>query len=258
MIGIIGSGNIGQSIARMLLNNNKKVVCSVRSQNRLDELKVTLYDNNIKFKKLNWEVTKLSSAIILSVKPNIVRKVCYEISPFITPNKPIISVAAAVPLDKLHEWLPKNSTIIRAMPNVLPATSNVVPYISNSNVEDILEYIFEDNILMRLEQDEEIDAATLISGCGPAFLSWFSEIIGRVGDGVLSDEVIKELVCNTMIGTGMKLISTDSEEIIRTVASKGGATEAALNQMNEMGLDKDIEDAINMAHDKINTLVKEL
>lgn len=259
LVGIIGCGNLGESLASMLLNNNKKVVCSVRREERLNELKHSLNYKDIKFKRCNWEVAKMSNSIILSVKPTQIRKVCTEISPFVKNNKQIISVAAAVPLYKLSKWLPKGTNIIRTMPNVLCETGNgVVPYISNNDNLEIMEEIFGENLLIKLIDDKQLDIATLISGCGPAFLSWFSLANSKIGENLIPKEILKDMISTTMIGTGLMLTKLSNEELINKVASPGGATEAALQKLSILNTDDDINQALSVAYNRIISLSKDL
>jgi len=117
-VGIIGTGNLGQSLASMLLNHtDNSVICSVRRPQREMELRTILTGDNVKFTRNNFEVAQEADCILLSVKPGQIKHVCSEISETLTPGTPVISVAAAVPLVKLHEWLPRTEKIIRCMPS---------------------------------------------------------------------------------------------------------------------------------------------
>lgn len=90
---------------------------TVRRRERADQLhrqfgsRLTLLDDN-------KELATHADTILLSVKPREIRGICEIIAHSVQKETPIISVAAAVPLNKLHEWLPRSKNIIRCMPNV--------------------------------------------------------------------------------------------------------------------------------------------
>jgi pyrroline-5-carboxylate reductase len=84
-----------------------------------------------------------------------------------------------------------------------------------------------------------IDAATAISGCGPAFLALVVEALVDAGvrEG-LSASQASELAIGTMVGTAelLRRRGGDTVSVKRAVASPGGVTAAGLAALEERGL----------------------
>ena len=264
-IGIIGTGSLGEQLAKMLIKrpdnglSELSVIGSVRRQSRKQEILDQLGSKIILFED-NKQVAVKSDLIILSVKPSQMRDVCKEISPTLLNTVPIISVAAAVPLDKLHEWLPVTNTIIRCMPNVACSVgAGLSVYYSKSAYADALMHnIFAPNLVLPVSTDEQVDVSTLIAGSGPAFFAWYSECLKRIGEGKISKEILARMIAQTMKGTAEMLGVNSAEEIIRSVASPKGATEAALFSLNYNKIDKEINVALLTAQRRIESIVSTL
>lgn len=265
-IGIIGMGSLGESLALMLLSdtNVKHTICgSVRRQERLDVLFKT-FDTSINFTLNNCQIAKLENCtcIILCVKPGQLKNVCTEIRDVLPSNVPIISTVAAVSLDKLHEWLPNSKNIIRCMPNIpCQIGKGIVPYYVQENhilCEKIMLHIFGNNKCMLMNSDTEIDSCTLISGCGPAFFAWYSDLLKQMGSSSIETNKLMELIAQTMRGTADMLEISSSKNIISAVACKGGATEAALQSFIDNHVDTEIIVGLTTSQRRIETLASEL
>ncbi len=237
-IGVIGSGRLGQCLLDMLKGHgisdisvpNRNIMASLRRDNSYLKGKYNFVD----FHRDNTHIAKNSDAIIISVKPNDVEIVCREIGDCLDPKVPIISTAAVVPLNKLRGWLPKSKTVIRTIPNIACSIGcGIVPYFANSNnryTDDIVADIFDPNIIIPVYSDAEMDAATIISACGPAFFAWFSDIISSAGIG-LSISARNQMIRQTMMGTVAMLKQHKHEEIIRMVSSPKGITESIFTDL---------------------------
>jgi pyrroline-5-carboxylate reductase len=84
--------------------------------------------------------------------------------------------------------------------------------------------------------DSEIDAATAVMGCAPAYLALAVEAIADAGaaDG-LDAELARELVVETTAGTAELLRLRHPADVRRAVASPGGSTEAGLEALDQEG-----------------------
>jgi pyrroline-5-carboxylate reductase len=254
-IGIIGSGNLGQNLSKMLTRrNNVPVNISCRNKELYPHLynklgRVTIYDDNTL-------LVKHSDVILLSVKPGNIKNVCEEINPYLDTDKYVISTAAAVPLKSLYKWLPSTIKIIRCMPNIpCSIDKGVVTYYSNFRGDNkIMEDIFGKNLIIPLKNDKQVDITTLVSGCGPAFFVWYSDCLKMIGKDVIPDFLLNDMIRQTMIGTGEMMNIHSNSEIIRQVASPKGATECTLNEFNLNDLDFEIYKALFKAQTKIDTM----
>jgi pyrroline-5-carboxylate reductase len=102
-----------------------------------------------------------------------------------------------------------------------------------------------------LPKESLMDAATAISGSGPAYIFYFMECLIRAGlDAGLDEETTRKLVLHTVHGSSeLAFMSSDSLEVLRkNVTSPGGTTEAALERlMSTNGMLKIVQEAIQNA-----------
>jgi len=112
-IAVIGAGTIGSAIVKSLLRRGFKNVVTTRRQ--VDRLK-ELADLGATVSSDNKRATKEADVVILCVKPSDALEVLSEIREE-AAGKPIISVAAALPLQLLKSKAPQ-CRFIRAMPNM--------------------------------------------------------------------------------------------------------------------------------------------
>jgi len=264
-VGIIGTGCLGEHIAKMLIRRPSlslkpiSVIGSYRDYARRQELG-DIFGPKMVLQRENILVAKCSDVLIISVKPGQVKDVCEEINQI--RNLPIICTAAAVPLDKLHEWVSSSQIIIRCMPNIPCSIGHgVVAYYSkHPDANKIMNEIFAPNLVISVDNDLQVDTSTLISGCGPAFFAWYAKCLKQIvtSENPISDDVINQMIIQTMIGTANMMRTNTCDEIIQTVASPKGATEATLDSFRSNGIDKEIIKALIVAQKRINSIATSL
>lgn len=274
-VGIIGTGSLGTHLAKMLLTQRElktlmeypckhyvppiSVIGSVRSPDREGYLDYH-FGHSLRLFRNNSDIAKKSDIIILSVKPGQVKAVCEEIKTALREDKIVISTAAAVSLDKLHEWLPRHPNIIRCMPNV-PCSigSGVATYYSKyKHAQLVMDDLFKPNEVIPLYSDKEMDVSTIVSGCGPALISYYIDSIMKAVEGSLHPQTLNNLISHTMIGTADMLKNQSVKEIIKQVASPNGATERALLMMNKHEVDKEVRLAVATAYNHIQRINENL
>jgi pyrroline-5-carboxylate reductase len=263
--GIIGTGSLGENIIKMYLNRwplglkplsiSGSCRCVVR-ENQLKSMfasRITLYSDN-------RTLAAKSDVIFLAVKPSQIKEVCAEISDILHKNTVVISMAAAVPLYKLKEWLPNTNNIVRCMPNVPCSIGQgvVVFYSEFEEAKTIMCNIFEPNTVIAVDSDSQVDAATLISGCGPAFFSWYAACLHKIGADELQPDVLNTMIVETMRGTASLLRTSNYQDVIRSVASPMGATEAALQSFENSSVDTGVIEALNLAQERIKLITSTL
>lgn len=166
----------------------------------------------------------------------------------------IISIAAGVSLSALSQAAPPNARTLRAMPN-LPATVQAAMTLGCCGERRISERdrrtvarIFEAMGRFRwLKSEDEIDAATAISGSGPGYVFAFAEQLANSAVMLgLPDELAQELARQTVVGAA-RMLEADprsASELKRAVTSPGGTTAAALSVLErDEGLPKCLPEA---------------
>lgn len=119
-IGMIGTGNIGTSLIRLLCKNNSNNFITIsnhdpQSANKLSQkYNVDIGDNK--------ETIEISDILFLAVKPGQINEICKEINTYTLKGYKntltIISTASGVTVDKIDEWTDKKHTIVRCTPNI--------------------------------------------------------------------------------------------------------------------------------------------
>lgn len=246
-IGVIGMGNMGNHLTKLFIKNNLK------------EFVMTSYPKHgKKFKTFdlyfadNETVIKSSDIIFLTVKPNQIKTICEEIKEYGTDMsnpKTIVSCAAGVSIEKIKEWTKSESNVVRFMPNI-PISLGVgsIAWYTDDHIDstkNILNTIFQGPSNIWLKNEKNIDSVTVLSGCGPAYVAKLYKVYQYIGkDLELNDYEINNLLKGMFLGTGKLLDEKTWEEIINEVASKGGATEKALKNLDEQNFESIIKKSV--------------
>lgn len=179
--------------------------------------------------------------IIFAVKPATLESVLKEYAEYFKNHAPIyISVAAGKELAFYHRHLGNHATVIRAMPNTpaqigqgmtLLCTNAHTPQSARDAAQLLMQSLGKSSWL---NDEVQMDAAMALSGCGPAYLFTFIDSMIQAGiKNGLSEQQARELTLQTAIGTIALLKQTGQSalELTAQVASPGGATQAALEQL---------------------------
>jgi len=108
-----------------------------------------------------------------------------------------------------------------------------------------------------VDDEKYIDMATAVSGSGPAYFFLFVELLVEAAVDIgLSRDVAKELVLETMLGSGHLIQESGRQpsELRRMVTSPGGTTAEALLVLEKGGLANLIKQAVSAAHNKAKKL----
>lgn len=252
-ITIIGTGNIGGSIARGLaygtLFNPSDITCTILPEEPIERIKAIHPELNVTHN--NIEAVKDADIIIISVKPWRVEYIIDEIKPVLDFGKQIIvSVAAGITFDLLNSYLIKNAvygskvtpTIFRLMPNTAIAVSQSMSFISafkasKEQIDQMLSIFNELGTAMLIEE-RLMEAGTALASSGIAFAMRYirASIEGGVELGFYPQEA-QNIVLQTVKGAVELLLANKSnpEAEIDKVTTPGGITIRGLNEMELSG-----------------------
>lgn len=175
-------------------------------------------------------------ALVLAVKPQVMRTVAQSLAPFLN-RQLVISIAAGIRTTDLARWLGGYRRLARAMPNT-PALIGMgvtgltaLPEVDASGralAGQVLEAVGE---IVWCENEADIDTVTAISGSGPAYVFYFIEALQDAARQMgLNEAQARALAVSTF--TGAAQLAAQSDETLATlrerVTSKGGTTAAAL------------------------------
>lgn len=259
-IGFIGAGNMGGALARAVAKTGNDVFVADADRRKAEALASDIGANAVD----SAVVVNECDMIFLGVKPQILPALATEISGALGARKGgfcLVSMAAGVRLSKLSELFGCDS-IIRIMPNTPAAVgSGVILYAPMAGVDGeyeslLLEALSQAGSLNRLEE-KLIDAATAVSGCGPAFVYMFIEALadGGVKCGLPRDKAQK-FAAETLLGAAKLCIESGKHpgELKDAVCSPGGSTIAGVASLEECGFRGSVMDAVEAAFERTKEL----
>ena len=246
---IIGGGNMGltyaQSFLRSHITNKEDMMILEKSPEKAAELAKkdigTVYgtpDNCL----------PKADLIIFAVKPQDAPILFDSLKPFIDPQQVFLSIMAGMKISTICQALGIKK-VIRAMPN-LPAQigMGMTAFTSSDDVTRI-ELVMVQNLInttgktVYVEEESAIDAATAISGSGPAYVWFFMDAMMKAASQMGFNTSESELLVSQTFRGAVELFNKSNfscEEWIEKVCSRGGTTEAAMKSYQENALNKDI------------------
>jgi pyrroline-5-carboxylate reductase len=243
IVGLIGAGNMARALARgwaaaeagpdeLLLSD----VDTARSKEAADEVGGKAVSNN--------ELADSADLVVLAMKPGSLTAVAEDVRVTVSDRElPIVSILGATTIEQITQAFGPGTAVVRFMPNVAAEVrGGTFCYARGENVDDGLERDVLDlfGLLGEIIPVEErlMEAATAISGCGPAFLALLVEAFVDAGvrQGLAAGQAT-ELAIETMAGTADLLRRRgDPQTVRRAVTSPGGVTAAGLAVLEERGL----------------------
>ncbi len=243
-IGFIGGGNMGQAIVRGLIQaGHPPQLLSVADPDSSRQEELRDLHAGLVISPDNFVVAEQADALVLAVKPQIMRTVADQLARSERPaNQLIVSIAAGTTLKSLHAWFGSETPVVRIMPNqpaVIGAGTSVLAASASVNElqRGLAGYIGAAiGTAVWLENESLMDAATAVSGSGPAYFYLLMELIesSAIKFG-FSKEVASKLTVTTALGAA-RLADTAGFPLVdlrRQVTSPGGTTAAALDVLED-------------------------
>jgi len=179
-----------------------------------------------------------ASAIVLAVKPQVAPAVVPTLAPLLAPDTVVLSIMAGRTLGFLAGALPRNTALVRAMPNTPAAIGRgITVAVPNAMVSQrqraLVHALLAATGLVEWVEDEALmDAVTAVSGSGPAYVFLLAEALSAAGAAAgLPAELASKLARATVSGSGELLNRSplDPATLRQNVTSPGGTTAAALD-----------------------------
>lgn len=258
--GFIGCGNMGGAITKALACSTNDILLSDPSPKARDlanELGCQYADNTA--------VAENCDRIFLAVKPQILPEVLKFLAPILSRRKPlIITMAAGLEIKQIEGYIGAPLPVIRIMPNTPVAVGKgMILYCCNSLVSDAdaADFLQDMRFAGQLDLLEEklIDAASALSGSGPAYMYLFLEAMadGAVACGLPRQKAIAYAAA-TMEGAAQMLLQTGEHpgNLKDAVCSPGGSTIAGIQVLEKEGFRGAVIDCIIAAYKRNKELGK--
>ncbi len=234
---IIGGGNMGLTYAQSFLRSHICTPENMMILEKSEEKAAQLAQKNIGTVYGHAEeCLDGADLIILAVKPQDAPTLFSSLKPLVDPQQVFLSIMAGVKIQSIQEGL-EVSKIARAMPNLPAQIGRGMTVFTSSDQITRIELVMVQNLLsttgkaIYAESEDAIDAATAISGSGPAYVWYFMNALMQSAQDMGFNYSESELLVSQTILGAMELYAASDfscEEWIQKVASRGGTTEAAL------------------------------
>lgn len=239
-IGFIGCGNMGGALARSVKSAGD---CEAYLAD-LDENKMNTLATEIGAKTSNAvAIAESCDFIFMGVKPQVLDKAFDGIKEALSKRNDcvLVSMAAGVAIEKIKAMSGYNS-IIRIMPNMPVSVGAGVVLAASENVSDDKKTEFT-NIMKNVGifdwlDEKLIDAASALSGCGPAFVYMFIESLadGAVACGLPRDKALT-YASGTLIGSAKAMLESGKHpgKLKDEVCSPAGSTIMGVKALEDGG-----------------------
>jgi pyrroline-5-carboxylate reductase len=202
--------------------------------------------------------------VVWAVKPQTFKDAALQARPY-TGQALHLSVAAGIRSESIAQWLGTDN-VVRTMPNTPALVGKGMaalfarPGVSPEGREVVERVVATTGEFLWVDQEDQLDAVTALSGSGPAYVFYFIEAMTQAGtDMGLSRAQAHKLAVGTFVGASeLARASTEQPEVLRErVTSKGGTTFAAISSMEKDGMKALFIRAMQAARQRANELGNE-
>lgn len=214
----------------------------------------------------NEEIARACDLIFLGVKPQMMAGMLEGIRPVLAARKDrfvLATMAAGLSCARIRELAGVSCPVIRLMPNTPSAVgAGVVQYCGLDAAQEELDafaaLLAPAGLVDRVDEGL-IDAASAVSGCGPAFAYLFIEALadGGVACGLPRDKALAYAAQMAAGSARMVLESGKHPGALKdAVCSPGGTTIQGVRTLEERGFRAAAMDAVIAAYEKTAELAK--
>ncbi|TDC60511.1 pyrroline-5-carboxylate reductase [Streptomyces hainanensis] len=260
-IAVLGAGKIGEALLGGLLRAGRQpatLLATVRRPERARQLHARLGIEVVD----TAEAAKTADTLILAVKPQDMGALLDELAPHTPADRLIISAAAGITTASVESRLTEGTAVVRVMPNTPALVDEAMSVISAGRHATERHLAHAEEIFggvgrtMRLPESQQ-DAATALSGSGPAYFYYLVEAMTDAGIllGLPRDKA-HDLIVQAAIGASVMLRDSGEHpvKLREAVTSPGGTTISAIRELEKHGVRAALIAAIEAARDRSQAL----
>jgi pyrroline-5-carboxylate reductase len=250
IVAVIGAGKIGEAVASSIAKS-RQVTEVIMTKRNVSTLKSG--SGKVVVTSDNRDAAKKADLILVAVKAGDAKQVLSEISQF-TADKIIISLMAAITIERLERALPK-AKVVRSMPNIAAVIGEAITAyslgskVTSADVAEV-EFIlgcFGDYVKV---PESLLNPITALSGSGPAYIAVVIEAMVSAGLKVgIPRDISFKLVTKTLTGTANLLSEKKMHpaELRDTVTTPAGTTIAGIYELERGSLRTSMMNAVEAA-----------
>lgn len=261
--GFIGSGNMGGAIATAVCKavDPRNVILANRTYQKAADLA----------EKLGCRAGSNEDAancdfVFLGVKPYFMKEMLLPLRKILSDKADktvIVTMAAGLSMAQIREMAGGDYPVIRIMPNTPSAYgAGMIQYCADGVSDDMLKAFLEAMApagLLDQIPENLIDAASSVSGCGPAWACQFIEALadGGVACGLPRAKAM-EYAAQMLLGTAKMVLESGTHPgaLKDAVCSPGGSTIQGVRALEEHCFRGAVMDAVIAAYEKTKEMGK--
>jgi pyrroline-5-carboxylate reductase len=258
VIAILGAGQMGEALASGLLRAGvvapAGIVAAVRRIERADQLRATYGIETMSAA----EAAGLAETLVIAVKPQDMGALLDEIKSVVSTDKLVISVAAGITTAFIGSRLAGNVPVVRVMSNtpvLVDEAMSVIsagPHAAEEHLRRAEQLLRPVGKVLRIPESQQ-DAATALSGSGPAYVYFLVEAMVDAGIllGMPRNNAL-EMVKQAVYGAATMLRDSGEHPVLlrEAVTSPGGTTINAIRELERHSVRAAILAAIEAARDR--------
>lgn len=232
---LIGAGKMGMALARGWLAGGLRA-SALNLVDPAPHASILAMANDLSIYLSDKPKEGKAGVILLAVKPQVLVDVVASIKSRIGPDTLVLSIVAGFSIEKLCA-LTGTQRVVRTMPNTPAQVGKGVtglvrgPLVSDQDWQVAKALYSTSGLIVELDDETDIDALTVVSGSGPAYVFHLVEAMAAAGvtEG-LDPESSMVLARQTVIGAAalMEQDATDAATLRQNVTSPKGVTAEAL------------------------------
>jgi pyrroline-5-carboxylate reductase len=257
VIAILGAGQMGEALLSGMLRAGiapSGVIAAVRRPER----RAALTDSYGIEVTTAAEAAAKADTLVITVKPQDMGTLLDQIAPRITAGQLVISVAAGITTRFIESRLAADAPVVRVMSNTPVLVDEAMSVISagcharEEHLQRAEELLRPVGKVLRIPESQQ-DAATALSGSGPAYVYFLVE--SMVDAGILLGmprSTALEMVKQAVYGAATMLRESGEHPVIlrEAVTSPGGTTISAIRELERHGVRAAFLAAIEAARDR--------
>jgi pyrroline-5-carboxylate reductase len=231
-----------------------EIVAAVRREERAQQLR-NAYGIEV---MAAAEAAAKGQTLVIAVKPQDMVALLDEVGPVITAGKLVISVAAGITTAFIASRLPGDVPIVRVMSNtpvLVDEAMSVIspgPHATEQHLRVAEQLLRPVGKVLRIPESQQ-DAATALSGSGPAYVYFLVEAMVDAGIllGMPRANAL-EMVKQAVYGAATMLRDSGEHPVLlrEAVTSPGGTTINAIRELERHGVRAAVLAAIEAARDR--------
>ncbi|MBR0200735.1 MAG: pyrroline-5-carboxylate reductase [Oscillospiraceae bacterium] len=253
IVGFIGTGNMGGALARAAAKSGlaEELLLANRSPEKALRLAGELGGRQVD----NQEAAARSDVLFLGVKPQMLDTLLGQIGDTLKDRNErqlIVSMMAGKDLQTLQRLLGEDKPILRIMPNIpVCVGAGVTLYCGSGAVteedKDFFCRLMAASGLVEELDEHLMEAASGVTGCGPAFAAMFVEALadGAVACGLPRKQAIAYAAQMLAGSARMLLASGEHPGVLKDrVCSPAGSTIQGVRKLEERAFRAAVTDAV--------------